>query len=458
MKLRQIFIISLVLFSNAAFACFNSGSFSGEGCIVRASEPYVGYGEVRVARIGDGQASQALYYFSPYGFVGGENARQSYTSYLPLSTRSQLESAFDIYIIDFYDSDYLQNKGLAAAEAIRNIQEIDGPRSGVALGLSLGGVVARYALVNLEGHDFDHRVRTYISYDSPHTGAHVSPSIMHLFKFIADGFDKYDSNNIWGDTWVYEAIVELPTGVISSFLDRYLVGSAGSPAANQLLISNPNFSGLAFLRSDLLVELNQQGFPDSPKRIAFVNGSDSVNYTYPQDQFWYYDSKNTHHTDWDFTVFSDDVSPHVFDGYMRYPDPRTLDPSHRSTFDRAPSSEAVVLDRNISCSTESFHGIAADAVMSSIGAEYGTREYSANIPATCFIPTLSAMGISSTYYNEGPSDFYSAEVNHTPFDTIYINESNSAHLAMEDFEDELISEVLSRHDLAWMIAVTNILL
>jgi len=42
-----------------------------------------------------------------------------------------------------------------------------------ALGVSMGGLIIRYALTKMEHDGTDHRVERYISFDSPHLGANV---------------------------------------------------------------------------------------------------------------------------------------------------------------------------------------------------------------------------------------------------------------------------------------------
>lgn len=139
----RFLLLALFLGSSTAHACYQSENMEGEGYTMRADVTYNSQGSVKVRRTRDGHASQSLFYFTPYEFITGTSL-PSYESYLPYAVRVEIESDFDIYIIDFYDSPYLQDKSYAAASAIKKIQELDGFRSSVVLGLSLGGVVARH--------------------------------------------------------------------------------------------------------------------------------------------------------------------------------------------------------------------------------------------------------------------------------------------------------------------------
>jgi pimeloyl-ACP methyl ester carboxylesterase len=48
------------------------------------------------------------------------------------------------------------------------------------IGISMGGLIARYALSDMERMNEDHRVERYISFDSPHRGANVPLGLQHL--------------------------------------------------------------------------------------------------------------------------------------------------------------------------------------------------------------------------------------------------------------------------------------
>jgi hypothetical protein len=87
-----------------------------------------------------------------------------------------------------------------AEVAIQCIQKAAAERSGdtplVVGGLSMGGLVTRYALAKLES-DSEHEVGTYFSYDSPHQGAWIPISLQvfaHFMSAVAD--DLFDAGLI----------------------------------------------------------------------------------------------------------------------------------------------------------------------------------------------------------------------------------------------------------------------
>jgi hypothetical protein len=76
-----------------------------------------------------------------------------------------------------------------AEVAIECIQRATAKRTGtkplVVGGLSMGGLVTRYALAKLEKEDPEHEVGTYFSYDSPHQGAWIPISLQVFAHFLA---------------------------------------------------------------------------------------------------------------------------------------------------------------------------------------------------------------------------------------------------------------------------------
>lgn len=58
----------------------------------------------------------------------------------------------------------------------------------VVLGQSMGGVIARYALADMEQRGLTHDTRLYISHDAPHQGANIPLGIQYFARHLADQF------------------------------------------------------------------------------------------------------------------------------------------------------------------------------------------------------------------------------------------------------------------------------
>lgn len=161
------------------------------------------------------------------------------------SLASQIHSAgYDIVILNFNNaSDQIQRNARVLKDLIVAINA--GKTNSdplVIIGYSMGGLVARYALVDMENQNIDHKTRLYISYDAPHKGAHVPASVQSLALTF--------NSTTWRTLFPK----------LATLLDRF-----NSPAAQQMLkyrVTSPTVS---------------QTFPVSPSHSAFLNELNSLN-------------------------------------------------------------------------------------------------------------------------------------------------------------------------------------
>ena len=130
------------------------------------------------------------------------------------------------------------------------------------MGLSMGGLVARYALCDMENRSEDHDTRLYISYDSPQQGANVPLS----FQKLAERLDNYWLLNLLGLTPFFD---------IDQLEDAY--NMLKSPAAQQMLV----LGGVIY--NSFYNELGSMGYP-SCTNIALANGS-MQSVLYPSIQY-----------------------------------------------------------------------------------------------------------------------------------------------------------------------------
>ena len=112
-----------------------------------------------------------------------------------LSTGQTLSDAlegndYDLIFIDFQNgTDHIQRNAFLVENIIQWVNSVKQPYNGVpqknvVLGFSMGGLVARYALRDMEVNNVVHDTRLNISFDSPHQGANVpvafQAAILHL--------------------------------------------------------------------------------------------------------------------------------------------------------------------------------------------------------------------------------------------------------------------------------------
>lgn len=81
---------------------------------------------------------------------------------------------YDLILIGFdQGSDRIQNNAGVVEDGIAQVQTLT-PEPLVVGGLSMGGLVTRYALTRMEHENRDHRTRTFFTLDTPHRGACTS--------------------------------------------------------------------------------------------------------------------------------------------------------------------------------------------------------------------------------------------------------------------------------------------
>jgi hypothetical protein len=102
--------------------------------------------------------------------------------------RSSIISMYDIWIVNFKDGGaHISTNAQAIIQIVRRINT-EYPYQGdiVLLGYSMGGVIARYALVKAEHDGSPLPVKTFISLDSPQQGAHINLSSQRVVRIISE--------------------------------------------------------------------------------------------------------------------------------------------------------------------------------------------------------------------------------------------------------------------------------
>ncbi len=304
---KSLFCLPFLLCSAVhAKTCASLDDFyAAEGCEVFATKAYApatngGGGQVKVKilknTLGVRNPNKLVHIVGPYEntVLGGGTGLSSIRYQVERLQSMGLDVAY--YDFSATSGDYLQKKAYALVEAMKKIDALRGAtKSSVMVGLSLGGVVARYALTTMEKENYVHGVKYYISFDSPHQGAHIPVSIQRIPLFMRSAIEaaKKDNSDVSGFLSKFLKLVDagdllrLQSVVASannasntaiSALDSMLNNSIKSPAVKQLLIQNIFSSNVKDpLATTLLSELNQLGYPlglTLPiKNIAVVNGS-----------------------------------------------------------------------------------------------------------------------------------------------------------------------------------------
>jgi hypothetical protein len=303
---------------------------------------------------------------------------------------------FDAVVLDFTDATVaVEANGLLVATLIQQVQEQVAPTTSLALiGASMGGLCSRYALAWLESQGLPHRVRTWISFDGPQSGADIPLGLQYWIDFFSG----------------------------QSVSAAEFLATLERPAARQLLLYHltrpAGTTGQADpLRDSLQVHLAALGgWPTQPRRVAVANGSGAG-----QDQGfapgaqlirYEYSSLFVALTG-DVWAVPEQVSGTIFRGSLRIlfsTTSQTVAVSGTLPWDGAPGGSRASMTQ-----------------LDTTAAPYG--DIVALHPSHCFVPTVSALALApdDPFFDvDGTADLLAR----TPFDAVYYPAANQEHVAI----------------------------
>ncbi len=170
-------------------------------------------------------------------------------------------NGYDVYLLDnYFGTQDIKNNAAVFASAVKYISSIYGDELIVAGGVSMGGIISRYALAKAERSGSPLPVHTFIAIDSPHQGAIVSEPLQN--------FKKANESD-----------------------DEFAKHALSNEAARQLLIYNAYDPGggvhQAFFNE--LNSMNGDGYPHYTRNIGVSFSNNNPN---PNSGGWY---KVTYH-------------------------------------------------------------------------------------------------------------------------------------------------------------------
>lgn len=276
-----------------------SGAYSVSPAIVGAAYLGVsGTGDVIIETAGtDGKLDKPLIVvegfdpnddFGYYSFINNNNLNGTNAGTIdvfinPTKTLNQAieDEGYDLVFINFANgTDYIQRNAYFVEAVIDWVNQKKGlngsTEKNVVLGMSMGGLVARYALRHMETTGKVHDTKLYISHDAPHQGANVPLAYQAFVRHLAGEsigwpvFLGFFTINI----------VDLPTLVpaLNDGLDLLK-----SPAAQQMLIyqlsgsgGNTTVASANSLQTTFINEFRNLGYPvqGGIRNIAISNGSE----------------------------------------------------------------------------------------------------------------------------------------------------------------------------------------
>ncbi|MGB0862476.1 MAG: T9SS type A sorting domain-containing protein [Saprospiraceae bacterium] len=199
-----------------------------------------------------------------------------------LSSELNLDD-YDLIFLEFdKNQDFIQRNAFVLQELINTVNAVSGVDSLTVVGLSMGGVIAKYALADMEQNNQQHRVRLMATIDSPHKGANVPLGL----QYVIEEFKSFQIPFVQNMTLL--DVLESPNVSItfngSEALD--FLNLSKTPAAQQLLIEQSqgipsNFlnythyhnNNATTLYDTFQAQYQSLGYPQHCRNIALSKGA-----------------------------------------------------------------------------------------------------------------------------------------------------------------------------------------
>jgi hypothetical protein len=173
---------------------------------------------------------------------------------------------YDIIYVNWNNgTDFIQRNAYVLEAVIEWVNaNKTGSNKNVVLGQSMGGLIARYALRDMENTGLNHDTGLYISHDAPHQGAHIPLGILNMARHVVNEFIQTPLGNI---TIPVEGVGNVGLATIDDLLD--------APAINQMLLNTVDTNGnrTNTIHTNWQTELRNFGYPQQTRNIALSNAS-----------------------------------------------------------------------------------------------------------------------------------------------------------------------------------------
>ena len=175
-----------------------------------------------------------------------------------------------IYVNWSNGMDYIENNAEVLKEVIRMVNAAKranrSTTQNIVIGQSMGGLVARYALKDMEDNRENHDTRLFVSHDAPHQGANAPLSVQYMFRHLR----KMVIRNPLLYT-ASESVVPLFTDGLGGS-DYYNLFN--NPAVKQMSINwvDRDFNINNNLHKAWQNKLKAKGYPQQTRNVAIANG------------------------------------------------------------------------------------------------------------------------------------------------------------------------------------------
>lgn len=142
-------------------------------------------------------------------------------------------------------------------------------RQSTVVGISMGGLITRFALSRMERNNEDHRVENYVSFDSPQRGANIPLGLQHFVDFFLHPVVRFQEISSELDK-LNMSPLHFANEHFTDVAGVSLINTAGQEMSAIYLRDNE-------VRRNFLAELeNEGGYPANCRKIAVSMGRSGV--------------------------------------------------------------------------------------------------------------------------------------------------------------------------------------
>lgn len=185
-----------------------------------------------------------------------------------LDIETLTNKGYDVFIINLQAPDFSLNTNAGFIKTfIKRVNEskIDKFES-ILIGFSMGGVISRIALKQLENENYVHHVGLFVSFDSPHKGGNIPMGLQYLAEDVNSRLLNFPYL-----TGVIVDFYEEIFGIDIPFIDIFQM--LESYSSKQMLVYHHNANNLYSQTQTYLQELGQ---PQSSRNVSCVSGSNTA--------------------------------------------------------------------------------------------------------------------------------------------------------------------------------------